>query len=118
MPTIEVEVRGEMPPDSAEYARTMVLAVARHARESVLSARVRLTQGRDPKAERSVVARATMDVNGRPARARVAAETTHEAIDLLRNRLDYRLARLEHWRLWPGSMSADPYEQRPGQPKP
>ncbi|MCX4759017.1 hypothetical protein [Kitasatospora purpeofusca] len=46
VPVIELEVRGEMPPESADDARTTMLDVARHAREPVLSARVRLTQGR------------------------------------------------------------------------
>ncbi|MEU9045697.1 MULTISPECIES: HPF/RaiA family ribosome-associated protein [unclassified Kitasatospora] len=108
MPEIEVEVRGEMPPDSAEYARTMVRAVARHAHEPVRSVRVRLTQGRDPEVRRSAVARASLDVSGRPAHARVAAETMHEAIDLLRGRLDYRLARLEHWARWSGGLPVGP----------
>ncbi|PBC75844.1 hypothetical protein BX265_0526 [Streptomyces sp. TLI_235] len=109
VPVIEVEVRGEMPPESAEYARATVLAVACHARERVLSARVRLIQGRDPAVRRSAVARASLDVNGRLARARVVAGTMHEAIDLLRDRLEYRLARLEHWDRWPGGMPGGPY---------
>ncbi|MEU9046302.1 MULTISPECIES: hypothetical protein [unclassified Kitasatospora] len=83
-----------MSAESAEYARTTVLAVAHRAREPVLSVRVTLTQGRDPAVRQSAVARAISDVNGRPARARVAAETMHEAIGLLKDRLDYRLARL------------------------
>ncbi|MGW3045487.1 hypothetical protein ACWC9T_36915 [Kitasatospora sp. NPDC001159] len=84
VPEVEVEVRGEMPLDAAEYARTTVLDVARHAHEPVLFVRVRLTQGRDPGVRRSAVAGASVDVNGRLARARVAAETMYEAIDLLR----------------------------------
>ncbi|MFJ9843271.1 hypothetical protein ACIRYZ_22900 [Kitasatospora sp. NPDC101155] len=113
-----MELRGEVSGETVEYARTTVLDVARRANEPVLFVRVRLTQGRDPGVRRSAVARASMDVNGRPARARVAAETMREAIDLLSNRLDYRVARLEHWRLWPGPMSTDPYEwQRLHKPK-
>ncbi|MEV6211855.1 hypothetical protein [Kitasatospora sp. NPDC051914] len=112
VPVIEVKVRGEMPPESAEYARTTVLGVARLAREPVLSARVRLIQGRDPAVRRSAVAWASLDVNGRLARARVVAETMHEAIDLLRDRLDYRVARLEHWDRWPGGMLGGPMPLR------
>ncbi|MFH9348076.1 HPF/RaiA family ribosome-associated protein [Kitasatospora sp. NPDC017646] len=111
---IEVEVRGEMPPESAEYARDMVLGVARHARDPVLSVRVRLMQGRDPAVRRSAVARASLDVNGRLARARVVAETMHEAIDLLKDRLEYRLARLEHWDRWPGGLFVGPRRGAPG----
>ncbi|MFD0274219.1 hypothetical protein ACFVHB_09965 [Kitasatospora sp. NPDC127111] len=89
-------MQGETPPDSAEYARVMVRAVAGHAHQPVLSARVRLTQRRDPAAGHSAVARASLDVNGQIARAPAAAEAVHEAIDLLKERLDYQHSRLEH----------------------
>jgi hypothetical protein len=119
VPEIEVEVRGEMALGWVGYARMTVLAVVGDAQEPVLSARVRLTQGRDPAVRCSAVVRASLDVNGQPIRGRATAESMHEAIDMLRGRLEYQLARLEHWRLGPGSIPGFPPRwHRPGQSTP
>jgi hypothetical protein len=64
----------------------------------VLLARVKLTRQRDPAVQRPVVAQDNLDVDGRPVRAQVEAETAREAVDLLAARLRRRLERAaEHW---------------------
>ncbi len=119
---IRVEMRGEVPPESVEYARAKVLAVIERLGEPVLQARVKLSQEVNHAVARPALAQAMVDLNGRPARAHVAARTMLEAIDLLQDRLHARLARIRHHRaarhhhseavpdLWHG---ADGHEHRP-----
>jgi ribosome-associated translation inhibitor RaiA len=111
-----VEAQGQMPPDSADYARAKVLALVGEMREPVLYARVKLTAMANPAMEQPAIAQANLDVNGRPARAHVTAESMHKAIDLLQDRLTARLARLdEHWEARRGRMpAAEPHEWRHG----
>jgi ribosome-associated translation inhibitor RaiA len=99
-PTLDlvVEVRGSVPGDAAEYARTRIAALARHAHEPVLSARAKLTEAADPAVASPAIAQANLDLNGRLVRAHVAAATMREAIDLLHDRLARRLERMaRHW---------------------
>jgi ribosome-associated translation inhibitor RaiA len=104
-PEIQVEVQGDLPPGTAERARAKVLAVLEGIGEPVLFVRVRLSRTRNPSAERPCLAQASLDVNGRPARAHVAAATMTEAVDLLRDRLTVQVARLRrHWDARRGGM--------------
>ncbi|MFD5462165.1 sigma 54 modulation/S30EA ribosomal C-terminal domain-containing protein [Kitasatospora sp. NPDC127059] len=93
-PEVELEAQGDLPPGTADLARNKVLTLLDQVREPVLSVRIRLTRMHNPAAERPFLAQANLDVNGRAVRAHVAAETASEAIDLLRERLGRRLARL------------------------
>ncbi|MEV8099059.1 hypothetical protein [Kitasatospora sp. NPDC085879] len=105
---VEVVVRGKVPPAAVDHARAVVEAAARHARAPVLSVQVELVQSRGRKAELSAVARVILDVAGRTARVRVAAETVADAVDLLRSRLVYRLDRLGRRTSWPHPLPPGP----------
>lgn len=71
-----------------------VLQAARFAPRPVLHGRVTLFLLHDPSLERPAVAKATLDVSGRPVRAHVAAAEMIEAIDLLEERLRRNLEEL------------------------
>jgi ribosome-associated translation inhibitor RaiA len=106
LPNIQVQTQGEMPRDSADRARAKVLALVNQVREPVLFARVKLTWRANQAMERRALAQANLDVNGRLARASVAAETMSKAIDLLQDRLSRRMDRLnEHWEARRGKMA-------------
>ncbi|MET7383437.1 sigma 54 modulation/S30EA ribosomal C-terminal domain-containing protein [Streptomyces sp. NPDC005526] len=70
----------------------------------------------NPALERPALAQVNVDVNGRQARAHVAATTLTEAVDRLQERLDQRLGRLErHWEARRGRTSAgEAHEWRHG----
>jgi ribosome-associated translation inhibitor RaiA len=113
-PEVQVVIHGEVPPDCVEHARKVIRKATLRTVEPVLHARVRLSQGRDPAVPRSAIAQANLSVNGRPVRAHVAAETMHEAIDLLEDRLVHRLNRLReagHAR-HAGAQGAEPPDSR------
>jgi hypothetical protein len=104
-PEIQVEVQGDLPSGTAELARTKVLALLDEIRDPVLFARIRISRTHNPATERPFLAQATLDINGRPARAHVAAATMTEAVDLLRDRLALQVARLRrHWEAQRGGM--------------
>jgi len=63
-----------------------------------LFASVRLEQSADPARERGATARVSLDLNGQPVRAHVAADRMEEAIDLLEARLRDRLHHLSEHR--------------------
>ncbi|MER5635560.1 sigma 54 modulation/S30EA ribosomal C-terminal domain-containing protein [Kitasatospora sp. NPDC002227] len=90
---IVVETRGEVSSAAPEYARGKLLAVLERLDEPVLAARVKLTQEANHAVAKPSLAQATVDLNGRPVRAHVAAATMQEAVDLLQDRLTARLAR-------------------------
>ncbi|SFH11869.1 sigma 54 modulation/S30EA ribosomal C-terminal domain-containing protein [Streptomyces mirabilis] len=115
-PEVQVETRGQLPPDAAAYARDKVRAVLGQTREPVLFARVRLNRTANPAVERPVIAQANVDLNGRPARAHVAGQTATQAVDLLQDRLAKQLARLtEHWEARRGRTTVPgPHEWRHG----
>ena len=101
MTTIEaVRVRtvrhGRVPEGSGELAVTKIRSVLRHVAQPVLSARVTLTMSADPAVAFPAKAQATVDVNGRIVRAQAAAETVHEAVELMTHRLRARLDRAVH----------------------
>jgi hypothetical protein len=77
------------------HALEVVRGVARHASRPVLHGRVTLRVHADPAVERPAIAKAALDVGGRPVRAHVAAEQMVEAIDLLERRLRRNLEALE-----------------------
>ncbi|OBH89900.1 HPF/RaiA family ribosome-associated protein [Mycobacterium scrofulaceum] len=89
---VQVTARDELPA-AAEYARRKIGDLTRYAGRPVLHARVRLTRHRDKAVQRPVVAQANLDVDGRPVRAQVQADTAREAVDLLAARLRRRLER-------------------------
>jgi ribosome-associated translation inhibitor RaiA len=94
-PSIQVAVlRGEIPETTIEYAREKVGSLLRLAPAPVLFARMTLAHEDAPGLERPAVAKATLDVNGRPVRAHVAASTDDEAVDLLEERLRHGLETL------------------------
>jgi ribosome-associated translation inhibitor RaiA len=98
MADVETVVRGDIPADARTGAEQMVRALAGHAQEPVLHARIRLTRSADPARERPVIAQVNLDVNGRLVRAQVAGASAHEAIDLVHDRARHRLERLaRHW---------------------
>lgn len=78
----------------AEYARATLEDLVRDSAHPVLHARVRLSRHRDPAVRRPVVAQANLDVDGRPVRAQVHADTAREAVDLLRARVRRQLERV------------------------
>lgn len=95
---IEVLTRGNIPVAAVDEAATKVRGLARYTRRPITQARVRLTRLPDPAVANPVVAQGNLYLDGRLARARVAATTAHEAVDLLQARLRRRLARLaQHW---------------------
>ncbi len=95
-PTVQVSVRqGHVAAQTQEYAAEKIGHVASYSHEPVLFAHVVLQRAADPARERPAMAEATLDVNGTPVRAHVAAEHMWEAIDLLEERLRRRLVQLE-----------------------
>jgi hypothetical protein len=112
-PRVQTVVRGEVPAWTVDYARTKTAALAARVREPILFARVKLTQGRDPAVRRPALAQATLDVGGRPARAQAAAPTMREAVDLLLDRLQRRLAEADQ--RWEARRGATPHPGRPRQ---
>ncbi|CAL9604288.1 sigma 54 modulation/S30EA ribosomal C-terminal domain-containing protein [Streptomyces radiopugnans] len=94
LPEVRVEVRGEVPGDAAEYARTKVLAALGKVGEPVLGTRVKLSQAASASVRHPAHAQVNVDVNGHLVRAHVTADTMPEAIDLLRDRLAGRLSRV------------------------
>ncbi|MFD5463369.1 HPF/RaiA family ribosome-associated protein [Kitasatospora sp. NPDC127059] len=93
-----VETRGEVTLAAPDYARTKMLAVLERLDEPVLAARVKLIQEANHAMAKPSLAQAVVDLNGRPVRAHVAAATMQEAVDLLQDRLNARIARVRHHR--------------------
>ncbi len=95
-PEVQVTVRGgEVPVDSRDYAAEKIGHVAAYSARPVLYAHVVLEVVADPARTRPALAEATLDVNGTPLRAHVAAAGMHEAVDLLEGRLRRQLVQLE-----------------------
>ncbi|WP_030270351.1 sigma 54 modulation/S30EA ribosomal C-terminal domain-containing protein [Streptomyces sp. NRRL B-24484] len=95
---VRVETRGEVTRAAPDYARAKLTAVLDRLDEPVLAVRVRLTQEPNHAMARPSLAQAVVDLNGRPVRAHVAAATMQEAIDLLQDRLNARIARVRRHR--------------------
>jgi ribosome-associated translation inhibitor RaiA len=90
---ISTSVRGAAPPTAKEYAEVKIRQLVGRTRDPILFGQIRLILEPDPALERPAIAEATLDVNGQPVRAHVAAGELLEAIDLLEERLERRLAR-------------------------
>lgn len=91
---ISISTRGPVPEKAADYAREKIAAAAAPVSDPVLFAEVKLQESR-PARDRPSVAEATLDVNGRPVRAQVAAADPFQAIDLLVDVLGGRLRRYQ-----------------------
>ncbi|WP_433221526.1 HPF/RaiA family ribosome-associated protein [Dactylosporangium sp. CS-047395] len=88
---VQVQLQHGMETELQRYAREKVTAVLGHTAQPVLYARVRIDRTTNPAATRPVTARAEIDVNGRVLHAEASADTPHEAVDLLRDRLQGHL---------------------------
>jgi ribosome-associated translation inhibitor RaiA len=84
--------------DVRQHALDLVARLARTTARPVLHARVTVKQLSDRALERPAVAKATLDVNGRPVRAHVAERTVDLALHRLEERLRRNLADLEERR--------------------
>ncbi len=91
---VEVTLRGSIPLRARDYADEKISALMHLARWPVLSARVKLSRTHHRAGDEHVVAEGTLDVNGRPVRAQVAAASSHEAIDFMQDRLRRKLSQL------------------------
>jgi ribosome-associated translation inhibitor RaiA len=93
-PAVDVEVTTHDEfPGAAEYARSKIGELGQYTSRPVLHARVKFTRHRDPAVRRPVVAQANLDVDGRPIRGQVQADTAREAVDLLAARLRRSIGR-------------------------
>ena len=93
-----VITRGDVGDDARSYAHRRIGAVIEHIDESVLFARVKLTEAPDPARERPAIAQVTIDLNGEIVRAQVAGQVMREAVDLLDARLRDKLAHRDEYR--------------------
>jgi len=91
---VEVTLRGSIPLRARDYASEKMSALIHLAPSPVLSARVTLTRTHHRASDQHVIAEATLDVNGRPVRAQIAASSSHEAIDFMQDRLRRKLSQL------------------------
>jgi hypothetical protein len=89
-----ISVRGPVPPHARDSLARALADVASDAPRPVLGITASLTRHEDPALLRPVVAKATIDLSGRPVRAHVAAPSESEAISLLESRLHRNLRRL------------------------
>ena len=94
LPEVRVLVRGPVGDALREVAIAKLRALAAGAPRPVLFERLDLEVRADPGLERPAVAKATLDVSGRPVGAHVARPTMDEAVDLLVDRLRRNLRRL------------------------
>ncbi|KQX62087.1 ribosome hibernation-promoting factor, HPF/YfiA family [Angustibacter sp. Root456] len=94
-PQVQVTSRGEVPHRQEEYAAHKLAEVVRYTRQPVRSVQVVLEISADPARVRPSTAEATLDVDGTPVRAHVAADRLHEAVDLLEARLRRQLVQLQ-----------------------
>lgn len=91
---ISISTRGPVPQEAIDYAREKIAAAAAPVSDPVLFAELKLEERR-PARDRPSVAEATLDVNGRPVRAQVAATDMIQAADLLVDVLGRRLRRYQ-----------------------
>lgn len=106
---VDVTTHGDFP-GITSYVQARIGGLARVARRPVTYARVRLSPGHDPGAERPVLAQANLEVGGQPVRAQVEAATAREAVDALETRLRRRLDHLaERWEAPRGPEAAPPW---------
>jgi ribosome-associated translation inhibitor RaiA len=95
-PVIEVVALDPAARGARVPAEQMVRRVLTHVTEPVLHVEIKLGMARDHAVERPASAEVTLNVNGHPIRAHVAARSLRVAVDLLeprlRRRLDHRVA--------------------------
>ncbi|HEU5084967.1 MAG TPA: sigma 54 modulation/S30EA ribosomal C-terminal domain-containing protein [Acidimicrobiales bacterium] len=97
MTDIQVSSAGRVRASDIEYARDKLSKVLADIGRPVLHAAVRLELSADPSLERPAIAKAVVDVDGRPVRTKLQAREVTEAVDLLEVRLRGRLEQLaEH----------------------
>lgn len=88
VPLVEVTRHGDIPQAVCDVAQEKIGALlARMGGAPVLHAHVRLIRETNPSIERPAIAKASVDLQGRPVNAHVAAATFREAVDLLELRL-------------------------------
>jgi ribosomal subunit interface protein len=92
---LSVSTEGVVPQGARQRAEEKLGQLAGHIREPVLFAEVRLVNDINPIRVRPAIAEATLDINGTPIRAQVAAVDIDAAIDLLEDRLKRRITRHE-----------------------
>jgi ribosome-associated translation inhibitor RaiA len=93
--TIDVARQGEVDQRTVDTLIDKVMGAAAHCRGEVRRIEARLTCEAKPIRHRPAIVEVTLDVDGTPVRAHMAAPTMIEAIDLLVDRLTRRLARHE-----------------------
>jgi hypothetical protein len=107
---LEVQVTddGQFSPDDHDYAREQVRAAAARHNAPVLRASVQLVRYTDPALPRPVVARATVNVNGRFVRTQTTAASARQGLDALHAELRKAIERLDSPRAAAGrSTNAD-----------
>ncbi len=82
---------GQVDEDDVAYVRHRVARLMAGAEEPVLHARVKLAVTPHRSMERPATAQGSLDIGGRVLRGHVAAHSLTEAIDLLVDRLSYKL---------------------------
>ncbi len=92
-PVVQLQTRGAVSAEDADYARAKVEAVLRYVRDPVLFARARITLMPDPAVPRPAIAQVNLDVNGRVIRAQTARATMREALDDVHDQLRERVQR-------------------------
>ncbi len=130
--SVDVTVtQGDVPQPVCDYVAAKIRDVAASAPAPVLSARATIAVSTNPAQSRPVMMKASLDVNGRPVRAHVAAVELYETADLLVERLRHGLEVLTSRRLarrtapaaptpgeWRHGMAAEsrpPYFPRPAE---
>jgi ribosome-associated translation inhibitor RaiA len=101
---VSIVADSELGDQPREQVLALIARLEHRAPRPVLHARVVLRKLPDPALARPAIAKATLDVNGRPVRAHVAAKTMDDALDRLEERLRRSLEDLEETR------RADRYE--------
>lgn len=88
---IQMVTHGEVTEAAKQYATDKVTQLTRLTNRPILFVQVKLTLAANKRVQRPAVAEATLDLNGQPVRAHVAAHDMMAAIDLLDDRLRRRL---------------------------
>ena len=86
-----IVVRGDVPDAMAKYARDKLVALVADVSVPIHALEIRLVHHRDPARERPDHVEITVDLDGRPVRARRSAPSMAEAIDRCLSRLRRRV---------------------------
>lgn len=93
-PEPTASTHGKVPHGAVDYAKRKVEALYRAAPRPVVHATIRLELEAKAGLERPATTEVSLDLSGRDVRAKVAAPTLHESIDLVEDRLRRQLKRL------------------------